>query len=276
MRRGTIRLALGGLAAAGALAVPAQAAAPAVVTGPATTVTATTATLTGTVSPNGEQTTYRFEYGPTTTYGTQTPVQGPIQGNGDRSVTADVTGLAPSTTYHYRLVATNPSGTVNGADATFTTPAPGAAPPALTATSNFKNVTFGLPVIISGALTGPGNAGVALTLEQNPAPYTGAFKSTGLTTTTDATGHYSFTVTPALNTRYRVTENTKKPTVSNEVGVRVKLRVTLGVNDRTPTKGQRVRFSGSVYPAHDGKVARLQRRTSTGHWRTIATRTLKT
>jgi hypothetical protein len=66
----------------------AVAAAPGAVTQPATDVTATSATLNGTVSPNGEDTTYYFQYGTTTEYGTQTPTQGPIRGNADRSVTA--------------------------------------------------------------------------------------------------------------------------------------------------------------------------------------------
>jgi hypothetical protein len=44
------------------------------------------------------------------------------------------------------------------------------------------------------------------------------------------------------------------------------------VSDRTPKRGQKVRFSGSVWPAHDGKTASLQRRTSSG-WKTVATAT---
>ena len=42
------------------------------------------------------------------------------------------------------------------------------------------------------------------------------------------------------------------------------------VSDKTPRRGQRVRFSGLVTPAHDGTAVKLQRRTRTG-WKTRQT-----
>jgi hypothetical protein len=254
----------------------AVAAAPGATTGPATDVTATTATLNGTVSPNREDTRYYFQYGTTTAYGTDTPMQGPIGGNADRAVSANVTGLAPSTTYHYRVVAVNASGTVFGADMTFTTPAPGAPQGnAITIAARPKTVTFGRPTTIAGQLTGPGNAGVEVTLEEDPFPFTGGFKATNVKATTSATGAYSLAVTPSVNTRYRVVAKTRPPVTSPEVLVNVRLRVTLRLSDRTPSRGERVRFSGTVTPGHDGKIARIQRRFSTG-WRTVARATLRT
>src|SRR5918992_553721 len=83
----------------------------------------------------------------TTAYGSQTPA-GTSGGNADRPVSADITGLAPSTTYHFRLVATNASGTATGADAQFTTPPAGAA--AVTIAATPRVVTFGKPVTIAG------------------------------------------------------------------------------------------------------------------------------
>ena len=64
-----------------------------------------------TLDPRGQKTTYRFEYGTTTKYGSVTPdvaavVVGLEDGHRRRSA-----GLAPYTTYHYRLVATGPAGT---------------------------------------------------------------------------------------------------------------------------------------------------------------------
>src|SRR4051794_37752123 len=94
-----------------AVAAPAAlAAAPGATTGPASSVTSTTATVSGTVNPNKESTKYHFEYGTTTAYGTATSDQGPVGGNGGKSARAALTQLAPSTTYHYRLVAMNASG----------------------------------------------------------------------------------------------------------------------------------------------------------------------
>jgi len=122
-------------------------------------------------------------------------------------------------------------------------------------------------------VTGPKNAGAKVTLESSPFPYTSAFKPNGPTTTTSATGTYSFVVAPGLNTHYRVT--VKKPTLtSSQTAVRVRVRVSLRVSTVNPRSGQLVRFSGSLTPAHNGKVALIQRRTSTGGWRTVGRATL--
>src|SRR5215218_2455461 len=94
---------------------------PSATTSAASGVGATTATLNASVFPNKEATTYYFEYGTTTAYGSRTPDGAPVGGNAGKSVSADLTGLAPSTTYHARVIATNASGTVQGADIEFTT-----------------------------------------------------------------------------------------------------------------------------------------------------------
>jgi phosphodiesterase/alkaline phosphatase D-like protein len=105
---------------------------PSVTTGVASAVLETSATLGGTLDPHGVDTTYRFEYGPTTLYGSQSAAASAGSGSGASDVSADLSGLAPSTTYHFRLVATNAGGTSTGDDATFTTPARPADPPAQT------------------------------------------------------------------------------------------------------------------------------------------------
>ncbi|MBO0746701.1 MAG: hypothetical protein J2O47_00035 [Acidimicrobiaceae bacterium] len=86
-------------------------------------VTATTATLRATLNPGGEPTTYHFEYGTDTSYGSSTHEAGPLDGNADRPLAELLDGLAPATTYHVRLIATNASGTTTGPDAAFTTSA---------------------------------------------------------------------------------------------------------------------------------------------------------
>ena len=79
--------------------------------------------LKGSINPLETDTSYRFEYGTTSSYGERLPnPDGDLgAGNGDRSVAAQLTGLKPSTVYHYRLVATNSTGTVDGPDRTFET-----------------------------------------------------------------------------------------------------------------------------------------------------------
>jgi len=94
---------------------------PTVTTGSASTVTSTSATLNGAVNPNGSTTTYYFEYGTTASYGATTTSTSAGSGTSDVSVDASITGLTAKTTYHYRVVATNTSGTSQGADATFVT-----------------------------------------------------------------------------------------------------------------------------------------------------------
>jgi len=95
--------------------------APVVVTGMASNITNTTATLTGTVNPEGNPTTYHFEYGLTTAYGSNTTTTSAGNGFVAVPVSATINGLTPGTLYHFRLTATNGNGTVNGADVTFTT-----------------------------------------------------------------------------------------------------------------------------------------------------------
>jgi Ca2+-binding RTX toxin-like protein len=99
----------------------ATSAAPAVATGAATRVAPTSATLTGRVNPNGQATTWFFEYGPTTGYGSRTSDRGAGSGRSDRNVSAGISRLTAATTYHFRLVARNASGTSFGADQSFST-----------------------------------------------------------------------------------------------------------------------------------------------------------
>ena len=95
---------------------------PTVVTGIATGISRTGATLNGTANPNGAATTAYFEYGRTVSYGTTTPVQTLGAGNSGVAIGGgSITGLICNTLYHFRAVATNTSGTTNGADATLTT-----------------------------------------------------------------------------------------------------------------------------------------------------------
>lgn len=99
--------------------------APAVTTGAASGVTDTAATLNGTVNPEGAATTYQFQYGTSTSYGSVAPASPASAGSGSSAVSesASLSGLSASTTYDYRLVATNATGTTDGGNQTFTTPA---------------------------------------------------------------------------------------------------------------------------------------------------------
>src|SRR5256885_1443570 len=97
------------------------ASAPTAITGPVRAIGPTSATVTGTVNPNGQATSWYFEYGTTTGYGSKTATGNAGSGTSNVSVSAPLAGLAPGTTYHYRLVATSSAGTSRGADVIFTT-----------------------------------------------------------------------------------------------------------------------------------------------------------
>ena len=158
-------------------------------------------------------------------------------------------------------------------------PAAQVGPPAtagqLTISASANTVTFGRATTVSGRLKkGPVQAAVPVTLQENPFPYTGGYRDLA-TTTTDAEGRYRFTdVRPELHTRYRA--RTAVPdAMSAELLVEVRFKVVLRLDDRTPRRGQLVSFSGTVAPEHDGRIAYIQRRTSTGNWRTVRRTTLK-
>ncbi len=88
----------------------------------ASAVTQTTATLKGTVNPNGDLTACRFEYGTTTSYGqSKACASTPGSGTSPVAASANLTGLIPNTTYHFTLVAENGGGEAEGSDLQFTT-----------------------------------------------------------------------------------------------------------------------------------------------------------
>ncbi|MGC2375092.1 MAG: hypothetical protein WA484_14560 [Solirubrobacteraceae bacterium] len=96
---------------------------PAVSTGGASDVTVGSVTLAGSVDPQGWETGYFFEYGPTTSYGALWPGIPVVLGafTGAQNVVSAIQNLLPGMTYHYRLVANNPAGTSYGTDGTFAT-----------------------------------------------------------------------------------------------------------------------------------------------------------
>ena len=142
--------------------------APEVETWSASDVAATAADIAGTFNPNGFSTTYWFEFGTTTAYGNTYTLPDVVVSGWD-SVTVRLYDLQPSTTYHYRLVASNAAGTVNGGDLTFTT---AAAPPAATGTETPPLLVTQQAGALTEALIAAGRSG-SLTLTTpsgTPAP----------------------------------------------------------------------------------------------------------
>jgi hypothetical protein len=94
---------------------------------PATRVASSSAALNGSVYPHGLTTNVYFQYGTTTEYGLTTPALTET-GNRYQNVSANITGLNASTTYHYRIAATNSAGIRYGGDRTFSTLSPSGRP----------------------------------------------------------------------------------------------------------------------------------------------------
>jgi len=98
------------------------AAVPTATTSAATSITTTGATLNGSINTNNATTVVNFDYGTTTSYGTNvTAIQSPVTGTTATAVSYTLTGLVPNTTYHFRVNGINTAGTTNGTDLTFIT-----------------------------------------------------------------------------------------------------------------------------------------------------------
>ncbi len=94
---------------------------PLVDTGEAGGVTQTGANILGAVDPQGIETSYLLEVGTDTSYGGAKIFGDAGNGEGVEPIAVGLEDLAPGTTYHYRLTATNADGTSKGQDMTFTT-----------------------------------------------------------------------------------------------------------------------------------------------------------
>lgn len=84
-------------------------------------ITPTTVTLSGLINANDLSTTVTIEYGTTTDYGSWIVANGSPTTEANDTLSASITGLTKSTTYHFRAKAVNVLGTAYGADSTFTT-----------------------------------------------------------------------------------------------------------------------------------------------------------
>ena len=253
------------------LAVPAIAAAatkPGAATLGASKVTITTATLTGQVNPHGSPTTSYFQYGTTTAYGSRTPNVGVGSGTATGGVTAPIAGLGPNTKYHYRVVAHNPLGTTTGADRTFTTPKQ---PLGLALAATPNPVAFGAPSTLAGTLSGTGNAGRPIQLQQKPFPFTTAFANLGNAQLTNAQGGFAFALLSVpLTTQYRVLVTDKPSIVSPILTVNVSVVVGTKTTRTHVHRGGHVHFSGTLHPGVANIPIAIQKLNAKNHWVTIS------
>jgi hypothetical protein len=211
----------------------------------ASDVTATSATLNATIDPNSAETTYRFEYGMTDSYGSSTPDMSAGSGNDPVPVSVPVSDLVPGTTYHVRVVVDNGiGGPVEGADQTFATApqlAPAVEPPVASATGigidaatlnatvnpNYSETTYHFEygtTTAYGSQTTPASAGA----DNSPVPVTEAL--TGLEPST--TYHFRIVADNAIG---EPVEGSDQTFTTLDLAPTITVGAATGVGIRTAT-----------------------------------------
>lgn len=181
-------------------------------TGDATGVGVDQATLTGSVNPAGAPVQVRIDFGPTTSYGSSTPVQSLAPAETGTKFSAIVSGLPAGTVIHYRAVATSDFGTFTGADRTLTTES---SPPGSGRATVGRAKVAGKTVKVPVACTGSPGATCAL-----------AFK---LTATETLIGHRVVGVkAQKKKKKHKVTVRLGSASVTLTSGQQRTVRITLG------------------------------------------------
>ena len=228
---------------------------PQVTTGGVSHVRGTTAELEGTVYPHGLPTTYFFQFGPTTSYGSQT-TPAILPASNTRVKVGQITGgLHPG--YHYRIVG------YNGASA-------GLARVGKDKVFGSKSIKlkFHLPkslesiqyrhgFTLSGTVTGNGAAGASVVLQETPFPYLSEFSTVSEPVATTSAGGFSFRVS-SLDTsaEFRIITTGPKPQISGVVKQQVTPVVTLRVH-HSSAPGL-VRLYGTISPSVTGAHVLIQ------------------
>jgi hypothetical protein len=238
--------------------------APSVVTGPAHAAGASV-TLTGTVNTHDQPTTYEFQYGPGSATGGQpasyashtTPAMLPA-GTATEKVSQVVAGMPQGD--HYRLVAfstADPEALRTGKDRIYTLAAK-RTKSVFKLPSSFEPTPVNDPFVLSGTLTGTGNAAREVVLQASPYPYTAAFSDVGAPILTSATGAFSFRVARlTASTRFRVATVSAPLLFSDTLTQLAVERVTLNVRRSKRIQGL-VRLYGTAGPAAVGAHVFIQ------------------
>jgi hypothetical protein len=237
-----------------------NAAAPTVTLGQATAVGSTQATLTGTVNPSGLATTWHFEYGTTTNYGSSTPSNGAGSGAIAQSESVTIASLSPHATYHYRLVAGNLKGTTDSPDRTFTT---SSVPIAPTVTTDVATNVSATGAMIHGTVN-PNGLATTVHFEYGKTTSYGSstqLASAGSGTTARAalstlaglspntTYHYRLVATSAAGTTdgsdrtFMTSARTRPPTPSARTRPPTLSHVALASSKFSARAGTRIRFT---------------------------------
>jgi hypothetical protein len=205
--------------------------------------------VTGTVNPQGLATTYLFDYGKTTSYGSKTASKSAGSGTTTVAASTTISSLSPGTTYHYRIVATNSAGTSRGADRSFKTGTQSVA------IANARRiVVYGRTTILSGTVSSQ-RAGETVSVLAQPFGQTSFSSIASVSTTTS--GGWTHIAQPTIRTTYKVQwQSATSATVTIQVRPRIGLRLRRGV------------FYVQAAAGHSlaRKVVYFQRLSSFGQW----------
>ncbi len=118
--------------------------------------------LEGTIDPEGVASTYHFEYGTDLSFGSRTPDVDAGSGNDPVAKSAAVSGLRPNTTYKFRIVGSNASGSIFGATGSFPT---GSAPPEVDGSPAFASAIGPRSALLHGTVNPNSNVAASWYLE---------------------------------------------------------------------------------------------------------------
>jgi hypothetical protein len=213
------------------------------------------ATLDGKADPNRSPTTVHFEWGPTLSYGNETPEMNLGRGSSMIEVSSVLNGLAPNTTYHFRIVATNAAGIKRGRDRGFRTLR---LPTGITVAVPVLRVPYGGVATIDGQVQGTGVNGIRVSLAGTPFPFTDPFASAGDVLGAGADGAFHLATPPIrVATRLHVVTRTTPAVVSPDVAVFPQLIVGAAAQ-RKDKRSYRV--TGRVTPHVTGAKVSVQRK----------------
>ena len=223
----------------------------------------TSASLRSRIDPNRGATSFHFEYGLSSSYGSRTPERSVGSGDSAVAVAETIGGLEPYRRYHYRVVATNEAGRRASRNRTFTT---SREPTAITLQTAAPRTTWGEGIEVFGRVTGRGVNGIQVALERQDFPFGGPFSSIGAPAPIRAgrDGSFRFFVPSLFSaTRLRALTRTSVQAVSAPVTANVAVKVGATVRR---ARRRAVRVRGSVVPAVPNGRAVLQRLTRRGTW----------
>jgi hypothetical protein len=252
-------------------AAPANPAAPQIYRLSAQDKTTSSARLTAQIDPNRAATTYRMEWGTSTTQLPNRTAESVLPtGDGRVAISVPVTDLPTHTKIYWRVVATNAAGTKRSGIASFTTLR---APSGIALRLFPDRVDWAGSVTVSGRVEGSGVNGMTVALEQASFPYTSGFQPVG-TARTGKNGDFRFTPRQLFAAaRFRAVTRTSVSVASAPVEALVRPRVGVRTSRKTRRK---VTIGGRVQPGLPDGRATLQRRTRQGGWALVRRVALRT